>query len=204
MKGYDKNTAERVRQILAGQRDVVEKRMVGGLSFMVNGNMACGVTSTALMVRVGPEAYEQALAQPYVRPMTFAGRPLRGYVCVDPAGYQTDTALAAWVQRGVAFVATLPTKPPAVRIPRPKAPRRWRQTPRPLRAPSPPERYCSLGGYRLPMARRLTDASTHVYVCMRDLYLCKSLPAEHEPRHLAIPLVPSLRAAAHHTTLTPE
>src|SRR3989442_15755085 len=84
--GYDERVAERVRRVLAGQRNVVEKRMVGGLSFMVNGSMCCGVTGNALMVRVGPEGLAGALARPHVRPMAFAGRPLAGFVCVDPGG----------------------------------------------------------------------------------------------------------------------
>jgi TfoX/Sxy family transcriptional regulator of competence genes len=108
--GYDEKTAERVRRILAGRARVVEKRMVGGVSFMVKGSMCCGVTSAALMVRVGRGAYHQALARPHVRPMKFAGRPLAGFVCVDPAGYRTDAALARWVQRGIGFVASLPPK----------------------------------------------------------------------------------------------
>lgn len=119
---YDESTAERVRRVLSGRDDIVEKRMVGGLSFMVNGSMCCGVTSTALMVRVGPEAYERALAQPHVRPMKFAGRPLAGYVCIDPEGCRTDAALAKWVQRGIDFVSTLPAKGTAARRPRRRAP----------------------------------------------------------------------------------
>ena len=110
--GYDERTAERVRRILSGRRDVVEKRMVGGLSFMVNGSMCCGVTGAALMVRVGSEARERALDQPHVRQMEFAGRPLGGFVCVDPGGYRTDKALATWIQRGIDFVSTLPVKKP--------------------------------------------------------------------------------------------
>jgi TfoX/Sxy family transcriptional regulator of competence genes len=107
---YDEKTAERVRRLLSGRRDVVEKRMVGGLSFMVNGSMCCGVTGTALMVRVGPEGRERALARPHARPMKFAGRPLSGFVCIDPEGFRTDKALAAWVQRGLDFVSALPVK----------------------------------------------------------------------------------------------
>src|ERR1700674_5291246 len=108
--GYDKRTAGRVRRILSQRRDVVEKKMVGGLSFMVSGSMCCGITSTALMVRVGPGAREWALAQPHVRPMKFAGRSLAGFVRVDPAGFRTDTALTTWVQRGIDFVSALPAK----------------------------------------------------------------------------------------------
>lgn len=108
--GYDEKTADRVRRILSGRRDVVEKKMVGGLSFMVNGSMCCGLTSTGFIVRVGPEARGRMLAQPHVRPMEFAGRRLAGFVNVDPGGYRTDTALATWVQRGIDFVSTLPAK----------------------------------------------------------------------------------------------
>jgi hypothetical protein len=120
--GYDNTTADRVRRILSRRRDVVEKRMVGGLSFMVRGSMCCGVTGTALMVRVGPEAREWALVQPHVRPMKFAGRALAGFVCVDPEGFRTETALGTWVRRGIDFVSTIPAKRRGRRKPRPRAP----------------------------------------------------------------------------------
>lgn len=107
---YDEKTAERVRRILSGRADVLEKKMFGGLCFMVNGSMCCGLTQAAFMVRVGPEHYQEALAQPHARPMDFTGRPLIGMVYVDPAGYRTDVALAKWVARGVDFVAALPAK----------------------------------------------------------------------------------------------
>lgn len=123
--GYDGKTADRVRSILSARRDVVEKRMVGGLSFLVDGSMCCGVTSTGLMVRVGSDAHERMLARPHVRPMVFAGRPLAGFVCVDPVGYRTDAALAAWIQRGIDFVSTLPAKQ-SVKAKRADAPRRGR------------------------------------------------------------------------------
>jgi TfoX/Sxy family transcriptional regulator of competence genes len=105
--GYDEQTADRVRRFLSGRSDVVEKRMVGGLSFMVNGRMCCGVAGTALMVRVGPESRQRLLKEPHVRPMEFAGRSPGGFVLVDPAGFRTDAALAAWVQRGIEFASTL-------------------------------------------------------------------------------------------------
>jgi hypothetical protein len=97
---YDPEVAERVRQLLSGRDDVVEKRMIGGLSFLVNGNMCCGITGTALMVRVGAEGREQAFREPHARPMQFAGRDLSGFICVEPAGFAADDALAGWVQRG--------------------------------------------------------------------------------------------------------
>jgi TfoX/Sxy family transcriptional regulator of competence genes len=108
--GYDLKTAERVRRILSGRGDVVEKKMVGGLSFSVKGAMCCGVTSTGLMVRVGADARDQVLAEPHVRPMEFAGRSLAGFVCIEPLGFRTDKQLAAWVQRGIDFAASLPAK----------------------------------------------------------------------------------------------
>jgi TfoX/Sxy family transcriptional regulator of competence genes len=108
---YDPAAAERVRQLLSGRTDVVEKKMVGGLSFLVNGNMCCGITGMDLMVRVGAEIREQALHEPHVRPMLFAGRALSGFICIDPEGYAADDALASWVQRGLDFVSGLPAKP---------------------------------------------------------------------------------------------
>lgn len=105
---YDERTAARIRDLLAKRRDVVERKMFGGLTFMVNGAMCCGITSEALVVRVGPAAYEAALAEPHVRPMTFTGRPLAGMVYVDRPGYRTERALARWIDRGLAFVSAAP------------------------------------------------------------------------------------------------
>lgn len=107
---YDERTAARIRAVLARRRDVVERKMFGGLTFMVNGAMCCGVTSEALVVRVGPAAYERTLAEPHVRPMTFTGRPLAGMVYIDPPGYRTARALARWVQRGIDFVTASPAR----------------------------------------------------------------------------------------------
>ena len=107
---YDEKLAERVRAALARREGLSERRMFGGLAFMLNGNMCCGLTADALMVRVGPDRFQQALDQPHARPMDFTGRPMKGMVYVDPAGYATDEALAAWVGRGVEFAASLPPK----------------------------------------------------------------------------------------------
>jgi TfoX/Sxy family transcriptional regulator of competence genes len=107
---HDPEATERVRILLSGRTDVVEKKMVGGLSFLVNGNMCCGVTGTALMIRVGREGRDQALREPHVRPMVLGGRSLSAFVCVDPPGYAADDALARWVQRGLDFVAGLPAR----------------------------------------------------------------------------------------------
>ena len=108
---FDLEAAARVRRLLSGRDDVVERKMVGGLSFLVNGNMCCGVTGIALMIRVGADGREQALHEPHVRPMLLGGRVLSGFVCVEPAGYASDDALASWVRRGLDFASGLPAKP---------------------------------------------------------------------------------------------
>jgi TfoX/Sxy family transcriptional regulator of competence genes len=108
---YDERTAARIRAVLARRRDVVERKMFGGLTFMVNGAMCCGVTAEALVVRVGPASYEAALAEPHARPMTFTGRPLAGMVYVDPPGYRTARQLARWIQRGIELVTVQSERP---------------------------------------------------------------------------------------------
>ena len=107
---YDQALAHRIRQVLGGQRGVVEKRMFGGVGFLVNGNMACGVHGQGLIVRVGPDAYKDALAQPYTKPFDLTGRPMKGWVVVSSQGYQEDSDLRAWVLRGLEFVSSLPAK----------------------------------------------------------------------------------------------
>ena len=99
-----------MRRLLAGRGDVTEKPMVGGLSFLVNGNMACGITGLDLMVRVGADGREQALREPGVRPMSLGGRTLSGFVSVGPASYAAEEDLTAWVQRGLDFASALPAK----------------------------------------------------------------------------------------------
>ena len=107
---YDEALAERVRAGLRKRRGISERKMFGGLAFLLNGNMCCGITGSDLMVRVGPDDYEDALAQPYARPMDFTGRPMTGLVYVAGSALNTHEALAAWIERGVAFARTLPSK----------------------------------------------------------------------------------------------
>ena len=107
---YNEGLAERIRAAVAGRQGLTEKRMFGGIAFMLNGNMFCGVVGDDLMVRVGPEYHERALAQPYARPMDFTGRAMRGMVYVGPGGSSTDKALRSWVDQGIRFAASLPTK----------------------------------------------------------------------------------------------
>ena len=107
---FDEDVAERVRRHLATLDGIEEKRMFGGLAFMLHGNMCVGVNKDELMVRVGPDAYEKALALKHARPMDFTGKPLKGYVFVGPQGFARDSALQSWIARGVAFTATLKPK----------------------------------------------------------------------------------------------
>ena len=110
LMAYDERLAERVRAILGEEAKVEERKMFGGLAFLVEGHMACGVEKSRLMLRIGPEAYEAALAEPHVLPMDFTGRPLRGFVYVEPEGVRTKPQLARWVRRAVAFARTQPAK----------------------------------------------------------------------------------------------
>lgn len=107
---YDEGLAERLREVFHGRRDVSEKKMFGGLAFMVQGHMAVGILGDTLMARVGPERHAEALRMQHVREMDFTGRPMKGYVYVAPAGLDSQAELEAWVARCVAFVGTLPRK----------------------------------------------------------------------------------------------
>jgi TfoX/Sxy family transcriptional regulator of competence genes len=107
---YDEGLAQRVRECLGDRGGVREKKMFGGLCFLVGGNMAAGIVGGELMVRVGPGAYAECLAQPHAREMDFTGRALKGMVYVAPEGLAEDDALAAWVARGADYAGSLPAK----------------------------------------------------------------------------------------------
>ena len=107
---YDEKLAERVRSILGGKVETEEKTMFGGLAFLVRSYMCCGISGDRLMARIGRGGYEEALAEEHVSPMDFTGRPLRGFVYVEPEGLETDNALEEWIDRCLEFVATLPPK----------------------------------------------------------------------------------------------
>jgi TfoX/Sxy family transcriptional regulator of competence genes len=107
---YDEELAQRTRAILASRDDVIEKKMFGGLAFMVRGHMCVGIVDRELMVRIGPDAYETALADSHARPMDFTGKPLRGMVYVQAAGLRTAAGLRSWVDRGLRFVSALAPK----------------------------------------------------------------------------------------------
>jgi hypothetical protein len=107
---FSEALAERVRDVFDERPGLGERKMFGGLCFMLYGNMCCGIVGDALMVRVGPAAYDNALEQAYVRPMDFTGRPMRGMVYVDSQGIATAKQLAHWVELGAAFASGLPKK----------------------------------------------------------------------------------------------
>jgi TfoX/Sxy family transcriptional regulator of competence genes len=109
---YDLVTAERVRHLLADRHDVVERKMMGGLMFMVKGGMCCVVSGRGgLLVRVDPEAQPTLIGQANVRPMVMGGRKVTTFVRVMPEGYRTHAGLKKWVERGVAAVAALKARP---------------------------------------------------------------------------------------------
>lgn len=107
---YDEQLATRVGEVLPDPSLVAERKMFGGLAFLVRGNMSCGIIGDRLMVRVSRDSHEAALAQPHVRAMDFTGKPMRGFVYVEPAGIATAADLLEWVHGGVAFAASLPSK----------------------------------------------------------------------------------------------
>lgn len=107
---YDEKLADRIRHQLAGTKGVTERKMFGGIAFMHRGNMICGIVRDDLMVRVGADAHDDALAKPHTRPMDFNGRASRGMVYVEPAGITRAPSLRGWIDRGLAYAKTLPAK----------------------------------------------------------------------------------------------
>ena len=107
---YDEVLAERIRDVLGPRDGVVEKKMFGGLAFLLHGNMCCGVTGDELMVRVEPDRTAELLDEPHTRPFDMTGRPMKGWLVVGSAGVGDDEALERWVELGVAFASSLPAK----------------------------------------------------------------------------------------------
>jgi TfoX/Sxy family transcriptional regulator of competence genes len=107
---YSEALAQRIRAVLQDELGVTERKMFGGLAFMLRGNMCCGVVKDELMLRVGAEQYAAALARPHARPMDFTGKPMKGMIYVDTTGVATADNLAEWVQWGVNFAGSLPPK----------------------------------------------------------------------------------------------
>lgn len=106
---YDEGLANRVRQALKG-RALDERAMFGGLALMVRGHMCCGLVGDRLMVRVGPDAYDDLLGRPGAQAMDFTGRPMRGLLYVSGDGIATEAALRWWVSRALSFVESQPPK----------------------------------------------------------------------------------------------
>ena len=107
---YNEELAERLRPILAGTGSFDEKTMFGGVGFLFNGNMCCGIYKEYLILRLGPELAEQALALEHVKVFDITGRAMKGWVMVSPAGYQDDFFVREWVQKSIDFCLTLPPK----------------------------------------------------------------------------------------------
>ena len=107
---YNERLAEKVRSLLKRRRGFSERKMFGGICFMLSGNMCCGVTKTELMLRLGPEKAAAALQEPHTREMDFTGRPMKSMIYVEPDGYESDDDLNRWVERAAKFAASLPEK----------------------------------------------------------------------------------------------
>jgi TfoX/Sxy family transcriptional regulator of competence genes len=107
---FDPALAQRVREVLNGRPNITERKMFGGIAFLVDGKMFIGVRNASLMARVGPERYQDALAMPDVRIMDFTGRPMKGYVYLDPPAIVEERDLTAWVLWCAQYVSGLPVK----------------------------------------------------------------------------------------------
>ncbi len=121
---YNPQLLERIRSILSQRRDVVEKKMFGGVAFIVRGNMACGPHHDNLLVRIGQDAAKRALSEPHVKPMMFTGRPLKPFVTIEAAGIATDEQLRRWVELAAGYAASIPPKAKQSKVKRAKPTRR--------------------------------------------------------------------------------
>jgi hypothetical protein len=107
---YSESLADRVRQALQSRRGVSEKKMFGGVVFLLHGNMLVGVWQSSLIVRLGIDESAKALGEPHVGEFDVTGRPMKGWAMVEPDGLATDEQLAGWIERTWAFVRSLPPK----------------------------------------------------------------------------------------------
>ena len=107
---FDEAVAERLRQGLARRKGIEEKRMFGGVGFLLNGNLLVGVWKDSLCVRLGPDQAGEALKEPHVREFDITGRPMKGWVQVGPEGVQNDEQLKGWIERALKFVEALPAE----------------------------------------------------------------------------------------------
>ena len=107
---FDERLAERIRGSLGKRKGLAEKKMFGGIAFLLNGNMCVGIHKSALIVRLAPEETETALAQPHTKHFDLTGRPMKGWILVEPAGLKTEAKLSRWIQVAAKYVASLPAK----------------------------------------------------------------------------------------------
>jgi TfoX/Sxy family transcriptional regulator of competence genes len=108
---YDEDLANRIRELMAGEAGVTEKKMFGGLAFLIGGNMAVAASGQGgLLVRVDPEESDELVAKPHAAPMVMRGREMQGWLRVDDQGVRTKRQLEPWVKRGVAYARSLPPK----------------------------------------------------------------------------------------------
>jgi hypothetical protein len=107
---FDESLAERIRARLGGRAGVLEKKMFGGLAFLVRGNMCVGVHGDSMIVRLAPEETDAALKKPHVRIFDITGRPMKGWLLVDPPALNTDARLQKWIDVAVAYASALPPK----------------------------------------------------------------------------------------------
>lgn len=107
---YDEQLADRIQDILVGQPGLEAKKMFGGVGYLVQGNMACGVHKDMLIVRVGPDAFEESMEHPHTRPFDMTGRAMKGWVMVESPGFSSEDDLKVWVQTGLDFALSLPPK----------------------------------------------------------------------------------------------
>src|SRR5271165_5485944 len=107
---FDESLAQRIRDSLARKKNIDEKKMFGGVGFLLNGNMLVGVWKDSLIVRLGPDSYEDALLEPHVKEFDITGRAMKGWVLVEPKGFESDDQLSDWIQRAKRFVGKLPGK----------------------------------------------------------------------------------------------
>jgi hypothetical protein len=107
---FDEQLAARARRALGKRSGLIEKKMFGGIAFLLSGNMCCGVHKNSLIARISPDETESALTEPYARLFDITGRPMKGWIMVDAKGLTSDAVLKAWVDRSVQFARSLPKK----------------------------------------------------------------------------------------------
>ena len=110
MTNDDEILVARVRPILKNRKGFSEKKMVGGICFLINGNMCVGTWKGSLVVRLDKENHEETQSEPHVKPMDITGKVMKGWALVEPAGIETDDDLKAWVRRAAKFAGSFPLK----------------------------------------------------------------------------------------------